>query len=481
MINSQYKTFTKKIIFLLSFFISSIFANELPELGSTFDSILNAADEKKIKFQIMEQVNSSNSIITDPEINDYLTNLGKELIDKGTKEKLKINFFIISDRSINAFAMLGNVIGVHSGLIFAANSESELASVLAHEIAHITQKHLLRLFDSQTKNAYKSYLAMAIAVLAARTNPQLSSGAITAASALQAQNILDFTRSNEQEADRIGFTTIEKAGYDPRGFIDFFSTLKKFNSFSTGAAPVFLRTHPITIDRISEIEDRLKDFKYIQKENKIEFYYTKAKLRAFIGDYSNIVNEFKSEIETKKYIDKSSSYFGLVYALLRQNKIKEARVYFDELNLMNIKSAMLVELNANLLIKEKKYEKAFEVYKKGLNNYPLYRAFIFGISNLIIEAKKPDKAIEFLKSYLSFYSDDPIFYDLIAKAYNQKKDFQLEHENLADSYYFRYDLRNAIAQMDLAVKINSDNFYNQSRIEHRLKQLKREEDLMNNR
>ena len=479
--NLKYKSFIKKLIFLLVFINFPIYTDELPELGSSFDSILNAADEKKIKFQIMQQVYSSNSVINDPEINDYLTGFGKELVEKGAGEKPNINFFIINDSSINAFAMLGNVIGVHTGTIFAANTESELGSVLSHEIAHITQKHLLRLFDSQARNIYKSYLALAIAVLAARTNPQLASGAIAAASASQTQNILDYTRGNEQEADRIGLKILEKAGYDPKGFIDFFSTLQKFNNFTSGAAPAFLRTHPITLERISEIEDRLQDYKYVQKQNKPEFYFIKAKLRAFIGEYSNISNEFMSEIETKRYINISSSYLGLVYSLLRQNKIREARIYFDKLNLLNVKSPMIIELNANLLIKEKKYEQAFEVYKKGLNNYPLYRAFIFGIANLIIEAKKPDKALEFLKSYLSFYSDDPFFYELIAKAYNQKENFQLEHENLADAYYFRYDLRNAIAQMDLAVKINSDDFYNQSRIEHRFKQLKREDDLMNNR
>jgi predicted Zn-dependent protease len=470
----------KKLIICIIFLSINVLPNELPELGSSFDTLINSADEKRIKFQIMQQVYSSNTVINDPEINDYLNNLGNELIENGTVEKPKINFFIVSDSSINAFAMLGNVIGVNTGLFFSANSESELASVLAHEIAHISQKHLLRLFDSQSRNVYKTYLALAIAVLAARTNPELASGALTAASASQRQDILNYTRSNEQEADRIGLSILEKSGYDPRGFINFFSTLNKFNNFSSGAAPAFLRTHPVTIDRISEIENRLKDLKYIQKINKPEFYFTKAKLRAFIGDYSNITNEFISEIENKRYVHKPSSFFGLVYTLLQQNKITEARRYFDELNLMKINSPMLIELNANLLIKEKKYEEAFIVYKKGIDLYPYYRAFIFGLSNLIIEAKKYDTAIDFLKGYISYYRDDPAIYEMIARAYSRKKNFQLEHENLGESFYHKYDLRNAISHMDIAVKINSDNFFDQSRVEHRLKELKREFELINN-
>ena len=470
----------KKIIFFIIFFSFLSHANELPELGSSFDSLINAADEKKIKFQIMQQVFSSNTVIQDPEINDYLNNLGNELIRSSGDQVNDINFFIVNDNSINAFAMLGNVIGVHTGLFFAANTESELASVISHEIAHISQKHLLRLFDSQARNSYKTYLALAIAILAARSSPQLASGAITAASASQTQNLLDYTRSNEQEADRIGLQILDKAGYDPRGFIDFFSTMQKFNNFSTGAAPAFLRTHPVTTERISDIQDRLKDFKYMQRENKLEFYLIKAKMKALIENHSEVIDIFQNELKHNKYINEAATYYGLTYSFLINNKIKDARITLDRLTKMNIDHPMLLELEANILIKENKYEEAFELYRSAVNKYPYHRAFILGISNLLIQANKPDKVIEFLKSMLTNFKKDPFFYKLLAKAYNQKSNFLLEHENLSDFYYNQFDMQNAITQMDLAVKIKSDNFYDQSRVEYRLKELKREYELMNN-
>ena len=470
----------KKIFFLFLFFSTSIFSNELPELGSSFDNLINNADEKKIKFQIMQQVYSSNTVIQDPEINDYLNEIGHNLINSSSKDKSEINFFIVNDASINAFAMLGNIIGVHTGLIFAANTESELASVLSHEIAHLTQKHLLRLFDSQSRNSFKSYLALAVAILAARSNPQLAQGAITAASAAQVQNTLDYTRSNEQEADRIGLQILDKAGYDTKGFVDFFSTLQKFNNFTSGAAPAFLRTHPITTDRISEIQDRLKDYKYIQKKNKLEFYLVKSKLKAITGNYSEILNIFENEIRMKKFINESAAYYGYIYSLLRHNNIIEARKYFDILIKMQVKSPMIYELNAFLLVKENRYQDAFEIYKKGINEYPYYRAFIFGISNLMLESKKPEQAIELLNNFLINYKNDPIFYNLLAKAYNQKGNYLLEHENLSDAYYFQFDIQNAISQMDLATKTNSEDFFAKSRVEHRLKELKREAELMSN-
>lgn len=470
------KFFFLLILFLVSF---NTISEELPELGSSFDSLINSADVKKIKFKIMQQVYSSNTVIRDPEINDYINSLGKNLVNS-TIEKPDLNFFIVDDSTINAFAMLGDVIGIHSGLIFAANTESELASVLSHEIAHITQKHLLRLFDSQSKNSYKTYLAIAVAILAARSNPQLASGAMTVASASQAQNMLDYTRANEKEADRIGLQILDKAGFDTKGFVDFFSTLDKFNNFSSGPAPTFLRTHPVTIERISDIQDRLKNYKYIQKENKLEFYLTKAKLISIVGNNRENINKFKNEIKDKRLINEKASYFGLAYSFLKNNQIMDARKTFNDANLADIDSPMIIELDSKILIEEKKYEKAFALYKKGINKYPYYRAFIFGIADMMINSKMPLKAIDFLKKYQLFFNNDPILYSLLAKSYSLQRELLLEHENLSDYFYYQFDIENAIIQMDLAVKTNSANFYDQSRVEYRLKELKRESELMNN-
>ena len=470
----------KKLIIFILFFCISSNANELPDLGSTFDNLITHNDEKKIKFQILQQVYSSNSVIDDIEINDYIASLGEDLVLKGTSEKPSINFFLVNDQSVNAFAMLGNIIGVHSGLIFAANNESELASVLSHEIAHLTQKHLLRLFHSQANNSFKTYLSIAVAILAARSNPQLAQGALIAGQASQVQNLLNFTRDNEREADRIGLQILDKAGYDPRGFIDFFKTLDSFNQFTTGAAPAFLRTHPITTERISDIQDRLKIYQYFQRENKIEFYFIKSKLKALIGEYSSISEIFMNEIKDKRYLNENAALFGLIYSLIRQNRIKEARSYFNDFKKNDLKSPMIIELEANLLIKENKYQDAFETYKKGINEYPYYRAFIYGISKLMLQSKKPEKTIELLNSFLPYFKKDPIIYNLLARAYNQKGNYLMEHENLSDAYYHQFDIQSAITQMDLAVKTTSENFFDKSRVEHRLNELKREAELMKN-
>jgi len=193
----------KKIFLVLIVFYSLALSNELPELGSSSDSIISVFQEKKIRIQLLYQANLSPTVLKDPEINAYMEQLGKKMMNKSSLISTDpISFFIIQDRTINAFAMLGGVIGVHTGLIYAANSESELASVLAHEIAHITQKHLPRIIEAQSKDTFKTSLAMVFALLVARSNPQLANAAMQTAQAAAVQNTLDFTREHEKEADR---------------------------------------------------------------------------------------------------------------------------------------------------------------------------------------------------------------------------------------------------------------------------------------
>ena len=468
----------KKLFIIILFVSKASFANDLPELGSHFDNLLTANDEKKITFQILSQVYQSNNVIDDSEINNYIERLGRKLSMDGTNEKLSLKFFIVDDPSINAFAMLGGIIGIHTGLIFAANTESELSSVLSHEIAHITQKHLLRLFDSQARNSFKSYLAIAIAILAARSNPQVASGAVVAANAAQVQSALDFTRENEKEADRVGIEILNKSGFDPKGFIDFFRTLDRFNQFSSGAAPSFLRTHPITSDRISDIQDRLKEFQYVQKTSNLDFYLIKAKLKAFLGDKELIVNIFEREINNETSLNQDASLFGLAYAYLRGNDIFKARKTFDLIK--NFDSPMFYQLEAIILFNEKKYEETYKVYKKGLEKYANNISLIIGKANFLININQANLAIEFLKKYLDLYSSNYLIYELLAKSYSMLGKKLLEHENLANAFYYKYDIQEAVTQMDLATKANDGNFYEKSRVEFRLNELKREADLLLN-
>ena len=236
--------------------------NNLPELGDVSQTVLSPLDEQRIAAQILREVAASDEVVQDVEVIDYLQALGNRLAAASDDKRQVFNFFVVNDASINAFAMPGGVIGVHTGLFLAANTESELAGVLGHEIGHVTQHHLARMLAKQKTDTFKNIAGIAVALLVARANPELANGALAASSAAGIQRQLDYTREHEREADRVGLTVLENAGFDPRGMPAFFTTLQRGSRFSEGGAPSFLRTHPLTVERIADVSNRVETMPY---------------------------------------------------------------------------------------------------------------------------------------------------------------------------------------------------------------------------
>ena len=470
----------KKTLLIFIFLSFIVTANNLPELGDYSSSKISESDEIFIGRQILFQVNQSDSIIRDIEISDYLDSLGKKLINASTDPAKKIEFFIVSDPSINAFAMLGGVIGVHSGLFLASNTESELASVISHEIAHINQKHISRFLLQQERASYQSTFIMAVALLLARSNPQLASTAMAGASAGSVQGALDFTRENEKEADRVGIQTLNKAGFDVRGARDFFTTLKQANQFSGGAAPAFLQTHPITSNRINDIEDRLKDFPYKQRVDNQTFHYVKGKLKALLDNKEDTKNILEENIKNKIYINEGGERFALAYIYLIDNEFIKSYEQMQWLFDNEQSNPMLSQLYINYLIKTNKVTEAKKIYEQNLNFFPSNRSFIYGLADLYLETQDSEKAIKLLKENEQKFSQDPILYKLFAKGYANQGKKLLQYENLAEAAYYNFNLQEAIIRMDLAIKANDGDFYQKSRVESRLKQFQKEQQIHTN-
>ena len=470
----------KKTLLIFIFLSFIVTANNLPELGDYSSSKISESDEIFIGRQILFQVNQSDSIIRDIEISDYLDSLGKRLINASTDPAKKIEFFIVSDPSINAFAMLGGVIGVHSGLFLASNTESELASVISHEIAHINQKHISRFLLQQERASYQSTFIMAVALLLARSNPQLASTAMAGASAGSVQGALDFTRENEKEADRVGIQTLNNAGFDVRGARDFFTTLKQANQFSGGAAPAFLQTHPITSNRINDIEDRLKDFPYKQRVDNQTFHYVKGKLKALLDNKEDTKNILEKNIKNKIYINEGGERFALAYIYLINNEFIKSYEQMQWLFDNEQSNPMLSQLYINYLIKINKVTEAKKIYEQNLNFFPSNRSFIYGLADLYLETQDSEKAIKLLKENEQKFSQDPILYKLFAKGYANQGKKLLQYENLAEAAYYNFNLQEAIIRMDLAIKANDGDFYQKSRVESRLKQFQKEQQIHTN-
>ncbi len=233
--------------------------SELPDIGTPASTTLSLADEYKIGLMIVRQLREAGQIIDDPEINEYLHALGMRLSSQAHEGAHRFTFFAVRDSAINAFALPGGFIGVNAGLVTATRSEAELAGVLAHEIAHVTQRHIARSIQNAGRANMASLAGMLAAILIGATTGlpgDVVMGGVTAAQGLAAQSQISFTRANESEADRVGIGILAASGFDPVAMPEFFGTMQQRSGGGGRNIPDLLRTHPVTSERIAETRDR---------------------------------------------------------------------------------------------------------------------------------------------------------------------------------------------------------------------------------
>ncbi len=463
-------------ILLISIFVPRVLADELPELGDISQTILSPLQEKKIADQIMRDVMSSDEVVGDPEIQDYIQNLGMRLASNGPDKTQSFNFFVVRDNSINAFAMPGGVIGVHTGLIIAAKNESELAGVLGHEIGHVVQHHLARMLAQQKNDSIISMAGMALAVLSARANPQLATAAMTASSAGAVQKQLDYTRTHEREADRVGIDILEKSGFDTNAMAAFFETMQKGTRFVEGSAPSFLRTHPVTGERIADVRARVSQSRFRLLPYSPEFDYVRAKVMASLNTPSQAIAMFKDNLKEKRYSSETAQHYGMAIAMIRMNDLDGASEQLSWLRSNAPKHAFFAMLAANIEVARDNPEQAAKAYKAGLSTYPNHRGLIHGYAQHLIRIHQYEAAIKFVSEKLILFPNDPVLYELKSKSYAFLGKRLLSHKAQGEAYYYRYNLQRALEQMDLAVRANDGDFYQQSIAEARLNELRKQID-----
>lgn len=477
MITMKLKISLIAFILAATLLVSFSWANNLPDLGDVSQTVLTPLQEQAIAEQILRDVAVSDDVVQDIEITAYLQALGMRLVSSSPDNQLKFNFFVVQDNSINAFAMPGGVVGVHTGLILAANSESELASVLGHEIGHVTQHHLARMLAAQKGDTFKNIAGMALAILVARANPQLAGGAMTTASAIGVQSQLDYTREHEREADRIGLQILDSGGFDVRAMPAFFTTLQRGTRFAEGGAPSFLRTHPLTSDRIADVDNRVALMPYRQVPNSLDFQLVRAKLLANKEVPETMIAVFEQNIRERRYSNEAVEHYGLAVAYMRKGAQKDYLAKAEReiawLKKHAAPHAMIENLSARWQVANNNPTLAASQYAAALKLYPDNRALIYGYTEHFLAIKQPDLAIKMIKEKQSLYPYDAYMYELLAKAYAMQNKHLLSHQAQGEAYFRQYDLVRAIEQMDIASKAQDGDFYQASIVEARLKELRR--------
>jgi len=443
----------------------------LPDLGDVSSATISPQMEKRIGEEAMRQIRAREpSYVDDPEIADYLNVLGKKLSSSSTSAHQAFEFFLIKDDSINAFAMPGGFIGVHSGLLLAAQTESELASVLAHEISHVTQRHIARLLSKQGQLSAISLAGILVALLASRSSAGAAVAMASQAGVVSAQ--LAYTRDFEREADRIGFQVLQQAGFDGNGMVSFFERLQRATRAHENNAPAYLQSHPLTLERISDIQNRVQGAPYRQRIDSPEFHLVRAKLRAESGAPREAVVHFERELADKRYMSEMAARYGLVTALARTREFKRAEAELGALQGLAGQHPMVDLLAARIRTESGDITGAREFLKASLARLPSYRPFNYAYVQLLQRDGRHQEALDRLVDLVRDAPRDSRLYSMQAQSYAATGKQMLSHRAQGEFYFLQGSLSAAVEQLELARRAGDGDFYQMSSLEARLREMR---------
>lgn len=442
-------------------------ADGLPDLGDVAQTAITPQMEQQIGEQSMFQIRASERYLDDPELTDYLNRLGARLVAQSSEPSQPFEFFLIEDATINAFALPGGFIGVNTGLILLAQNESELASVLSHEISHVTQHHLARMVAGQQYDSLAAMATVAVAILAARNNPQAATAAIVGAQGGVMQRQLDFTREHEQEADRVGLALLQKAGYDTRAMPAFFQRMQQATQIHEGGAPTWLRTHPLTSERVADVDSRVQQIPYKLVPDSLDFQLMRTRILARQGAARDAITHFEQALGAQRFGNPLAQRYGLVLALLRDGQFEQARREFAPL-VQALSGNATVDTLAGQIKRALHDPDTAAFYARAIKLHPTHRALAYDYADLLLEGAQYDAALALLAEQVAHNENDPRLYELQARAYGALGRHQEEHHALSYYHILHGQLLPAIEQLELARRAGND-YYQLSTIEAELK------------
>jgi predicted Zn-dependent protease len=448
----------------------------LPNMGDPSGAVISPEQERQLGETMMRQARQSLDFVTDPEVNEYINSLGYRLASYSNDPDQSFTFFVISDPMINAFAAPGGFIAVNSGLIMATESESELASVIAHEIAHITQKHMARTYAAYSKLQLPVLAAVIAGILIGSQNPDAGAAAVAAAQAGGTQSLINFTRSNEQEADRMGIQALARAGYDSRAMAGFFQRLQQSSRVYGNRSPEFLSTHPVTTNRIAEAQERAAQHHNTFQEDSLEYLLTRYKLRVLEShDKAALVKELQQQYDKGQYHQRSAHLYGMALAQLEAGNPGQARQLIEQLMQQDRERIAFLIVDARALAESGSYIQAKQTLRQALDLYPHNHALTMHYAHIMMAHNEAEQAYQLLDSHSRRFPNDPATYHALATAAGDSGHKAAAHVALAEYYYLNGQLSGAIQQLNLARDFVGNNYYLSERIEARLQQFEQEQ------
>ncbi|QKK03172.1 MAG: M48 family metallopeptidase [Pseudomonadota bacterium] len=453
---------------------------QLPDIGRTSTQVLSPEEQRTFPSDFERFLRANHLLIEDPLVSEYFRDMGYRLVSYSSRPGNTFHFFVIDDPNINAFAAPASVIGLHTGLILAAEDHSEIAGVIAHEIAHVTQDHLARGLENSQQVSLPTLLAtigLALAAGAAGAGGEASQAIMMSGLSLAQQFQINHTRQNEAEADRIGIALMAGAGYDPQGMTRFFERLSVISRPMGEGPPEYLRTHPLTVNRIAEARTRAEQLPVREPLDGGMFHTVQARLRALVSSKPGQAEDwFRARIAEGSRPENSMRY-GLAFSLLREGRLDQARKELDALLASAPDERLYQLLEAKWLLAVGRQSETLDILESLYWQYPGNGLVARQFAQALMHDPDPARAARaggILRQYLRHHENDVEMTELYARAADRAGQSVRAAEALAESYAMRGAVKEAIIQLERVSKRDDLDYYQRARVNARMEQLRAE-------
>lgn len=448
---------------------------ELPNLGESSTSMFSSQFEYQLGRAWLREFRSKVPTVNDPLLFDYLENLIYKLVTHSKLEDRRIDLVIVDNPTLNAFAVPGGVIGIHNGLLMWAETEDELATVLAHEIAHLSQRHFSRGVEFQQKLQPLALAAMlASLVLMATAGGDAGMAALSATQAVAQDSALQYSRGNEREADRIGMQTIVDADMDPQAAPAMFERMLQATRYADDQKiPEFLRSHPLSENRIADTRNRARKYPVKERRPDLEYQLMRARvITELTATPAQAIERFKGELEGTTASREAATY-GLVLALTAAGRANEAALELDSIWSTSPDRLEYVIADAEIEMVRNRPEQAVDKLRRRLEvspgNHPLTMAY----ATALMKDQQPHIAEEVLLAQSKRRPNDPGLWYLLAEVQGLSGDILGLHQSRAEYFILNGALDEAKKQLTYALKLTGNDFHASSRINQRLQDVSR--------
>ncbi|WP_338574102.1 M48 family metallopeptidase [Erwinia billingiae] len=446
-------------------------SDNLPDIGTTAGNTLSIGQEMQMGDFYVRQLRGSAPLINDPLLNDYINQLGQRLVAHAWSVKTPFHFFLIRNDEINAFAFFGGNVVLHSALFRYTDNESQLASVMAHEISHVTQRHLARAMEEQQRNAPLTWVGALGSILLAMASPQAGMAALSGTLAGAQQGVISFTQQNEQEADRIGIQVLQRSGFDPEAMPNFLQKLADQSRFSS-KPPEILLTHPLPDSRLSDARNRANQMKPVVVQSSQDYYM--AKVRA-LGMYSTGQNQLTDDLldtlNKGNTREQAAGQYGKAVQFLQAKSFANAKKIMAPLLAKQPDNLWYLDIMSDIDIGLNQPQQAISMLlaAKGVSASAVVQ---LNLANAYVEAKQPAEASKILNRYTWAHKDDPNGWDLLAQASADQGLTDEEQAARAESLALNGQLDQAIRSLSSASASVPLGSLKQARYDARIDQLR---------